>query len=478
MKILLLNPPSHGKEKFVREGRCMQRGGAWTAIWSPVSLATTAAVLRRDGHELKLYDCVVEEMDREGLRDAVSHFRPDLVVLNSSTPSIHWDLGTADVIAEILPDVFTVAFGIHVSALPFESLMLARRLDAVVIAEPEYAVRDLATALQGKATRDERSTAALAVPGLAVRQGRRLRRTPPRPAMADLNELPFPAWDLVNPAHYTLPFTGEPFLLVATGRGCPHRCSFCAAHAYYGKKLRLRKPGLVVDEIETNLREYGVRHFLFWTEAFTMRNDYALAVCEEILARKLDVRWICNSRVDDVNPALLRRMKDAGCSMVGYGIESANPDVLEAVEKGISLDQIRRAVRWTKEAGLEVTGHLMVGFPGEDRAAIRRTADLAVELDLDFAQFYSVVPFPGSRLFDQAKAAGSIVNWDFAMFEQNYGVLHTGHLTPAEVMRERGRAYRRFYFRPITVWRTIRRLRHPVSWWRFVGMVKDFLTWI
>lgn len=478
MKVLLLNPPSHGDEKFVREGRCMQRGGAWTAVWSPVSLATTAAVLQQEGHEVRLFDCVVTDMDRAGLQDAVSHFQPDIVVLNSSTPSIRWDLTTAEVVAEILPDVFTVAFGIHVSALPFESLMLSRRLDAVIIAEPEYAVRDLAAALEGTMLRSERVSAAMKVSGLAVKEENRLRRTEARAAIADLNELPFPAWELINPAHYTLPFTGEPFLLVATGRGCPHRCTFCAAHAYYGKKLRLRKASLVVDEIERNMKQFGVRNFLFWTEAFTMRNDYALQVCAEIMHRKLDVAWVCNSRVDDVTPELLAQMKKAGCTMVGYGIESANPEVLKAVEKGITLAQIRQAVRWTREAGIEVTGHLMVGFPGEDQSAVRRTADLAVSLDLDFAQFYSVVPFPGSVLFEQSKAAGTIVNWDFAMFEQNYGVLHTGHLTPQQVMTERGRAYRNFYFRPITVWRTVKRLRNPASWIRFAGMVKDFLTWI
>lgn len=478
MKVLLVNPPSHGEEKFVREGRCMQRAGAWTAIWAPISLATIAAVLRDDGANVRLYDCVVEEVTREGLAEAAARFRPDLLVLNSSTPSIEDDLACAELVAARVPDVIACAFGIHVSALPVESLQSGKRLDAVAIGEPEGILRDLVREIRGVEGREARLAALARVPGLAWKRGQAIRRNAPAEPIRDLAELPFPAWDLVDVSRYTMPFTGAPFLLVATGRGCPHGCTFCAAHAYYGRRLRLRPATRVVDEIEWCRDRFGVEDFLIWTEAFTMDNAYALSVCEEILRRGLRIRFVCNSRVDHVAAPLLARMKEAGCVMIGYGIESGNQETLDRCKKGVTLDQIRNAVRLTREAGIEVTGHMMVGFPGEGREEIARTVAFAKELDLDFVQFYAVVPFPGSRLFEEARREGRITTWDFRQFEQNFGVLHTGRLDPAEVTRLRSEAYRSFYFRPRTVLKTLRKIDSFAKAKRFAAMVRDFLTWI
>lgn len=478
MKVLLVNPPSHGTEKFVREGRCMQRAGAWTAIWAPISLATSAAVLRDDGAAVRLYDCVVEEVTREGLAEVAARFRPDLLVLNSSTPSIEWDLGCAAAVAAAAPEVVACAIGIHVSALPVESLQMGGRLDAVVVGEPEGVLRELVRALRGAEGRASRLERLAGVRGLVWKRGFSIRRNAPAEPIRDLAELPFPAWDLIDTTRYAMPFTGKPFLLVATGRGCPHACTFCAAHAYYGKRLRLRPAARVVDEMVWCRDRFGVEDFLIWTEAFTMDNAYALSVCDEILRRGLAVRFVCNSRVDHVTPELLERMKRAGCVMIGYGIESGVQETLDRCRKGVTLDRIRAAVAMTRAAGIEVTGHMMVGFPGEGEEEVERTAAFARELDLDFVQFYAVVPFPGSALFEEARRAGRITDWDYRRFEQNYGVLHTGKLGPAEVTKLRSRAYRAFYFRPRTVWRTLRKIDSFAKARRFAAMVRDFLTWI
>ncbi len=478
MKVLLINPPSHGDEKFVREGRCMQRGGAWTAIWSPVTLATAAALLRDNGIEVKLYDCVVDEINREDLKDILSHFKPDMIVINSSTPSINFDMECANLAGDILPDILTVAIGIHVSALPFESLMLAPRINCVVIGEPERTILKLSHAIKENTSMEEKIERIKAVPSIAYKEGFKLRKTENSDYIEDLDSIPFPAWDLINVNNYQMPFTGNPFLLVSTGRGCPHHCTYCSAKAYYGQKLRLRSIDNILDEIERNINEFGVREFLFWTEAFTMNNDFAIGLTEGILKRDLDISWVCNSRVDDVTPELLKALKKAGCTMIGYGIESGNPEILKQVKKGIKIEDIKNAVKWTKEAGLSVTGHMMVGFPGENEESINMTVKLSQDLDLDFVQFYAVVPFPGSELFDTARKNNTITDWNFMKFEQNYGVLHTGHLTPEEVTKLRSRAYKQFYFRPSTIFKTLKRISSPKTALRFIQMARDFLTWI
>ncbi len=472
MRVLLLNPPAADGVRQVREGRCMQRAGAWTAVWTPISLATCAAVLRRGGHEVRLRDCIVEDIDFNRLAYIVSAFRPGLVVFNAVTPAIVSDLSTARLVKAIAPQARCAAIGIHGTALPAETLDMEPALDIVVRGEPEITVAELA------AGRDNSS-----IPGISWRANGTIAHNPDRPFVADLDELPFPAWDLIRTALYRMPFSGERFLLVGTGRGCPYSCAFCADHTYYGKRLRLRSAGSVADELQRNLRDFGVRDFLFWSESFTLSRRFAAALAEEVIRRRLPVRWVCNSRVDHVDRELLELLRRAGCWMIGYGIESGVQRILDSVRKGTTLEQARRAVAASHAAGLQVTGHCVLGFPGETRADVLQTIRFAVDLDLDFAQFYCAVPFPGSELYERARGAGWICSDDWSRFEQNFSVLDCRGAwprapTPEEIMQLRRAAYRRFYLRPRLIARTLKGTHSLQQFGRLAGGVRDFLTWV
>ncbi len=471
MKVYLINPPADRGVKQVREGRCMQRAGAWTAVWSPISLATCAAVVREEGFEVKLTDCIVEEVDVAGIAKLAAEFKPSLAVFNVATPSIESDMRTVERVKEAVPGVVTAVIGIHPTALPEHCFELAEGLDAVVRMEPEYTVRELAMRV--------RSGGDLAsVAGTSVRAGGRVVRNPDRPLIEDLDGLPLPAWDLVDTSLYRMPFSGKRFLLIGTARGCPFKCTFCADSAYYGKKLRMRSPGSIVAEMERNIAEFGVDDFLFWSESFTLNREFAAAVAHEIMDRGVKACWVCNSRVDHVDEELLRLFKSAGCMMVGYGVESGVQRVLDRAKKGVRVEQTRNAVKATRAAGLDVAAHCVLGLPGETAATVRETIEFVKKLDPDFAQFYCAVPFPGSELYGEASAEGWIRTGDWSMFEQNYSVLDTPQLAADEVMRLRRTAYREFYLRPRVILRTLARLR---TWRQVVGfarMTRDFLTWV
>ena len=467
MRVLLVNPPAADGVRQVREGRCMQRAGAWTAVWTPISLATCAAVLRRRGHHVRLRDCIVENIDFARLSHIIASFRPQLLVFNAVTPALVSDLSTARFAKAVDPTILCAAIGIHGTALPQETLETEPALDCVVRAEPEMTVAELADG-------GDRS----AVAGISWRADGAIRHNPDRPFLRDLDELPLPAWDLIRTSLYRMPFSGERFLLVGTGRGCPHRCTFCADRAYYGNRLRLRSPGSVADELERNLRDFGVRDFLFWSESFTLSRRFAAEVAQEIARRELDLRWVCNSRVDHVDRELLELFRRAGCWMIGYGIESGVQRILDGVRKGATVEQARAAVAAAHAAGLSVTGHCVLGFPGETRADILQTIRFARELQLDFAQFYCAVPFPGSELYDEARQAGWISTDDWSRFEQNFSVLNTPQLSAQEIMELRRDAYRRFYLRPALVVRTLKQTRSLRQFGRLAGSVKDFLTWV
>jgi anaerobic magnesium-protoporphyrin IX monomethyl ester cyclase len=470
-RVALLNPPAPPGMRLIREGRCMHRTGAWTTIWAPISLTGSAAVLEQRGFEVKIWDCVVENVDTPRLRQDLLDFQPGLVVVNTGTPSIENDLGIAAQIKSWLPEAAVGAMGIHVSVLPAESLQTEPSLDFMVRREPEYTIRDLALAVRNGEDLG-------GVLGLSYQRDGQVRHNKDRGMIENLDDLPFPAWHLINPDHYRLPFSGRRFLLVSPSRGCPWHCLYCVNKPYHGGRLRQRSVGNVVDEIQWLTERHGVDEFLFWTESFTLDRDFAMAVCDEIIARGLKVGWVCNSRVDQVDRELLQKLHEAGCWMIGYGIESGNQRILDLIPKGSTLRQSRDAVRWAKEAGLQVTAHCVLGFPGETVGTMADTIDFAVDLDVDFAQFYCVVPLPGTPLYRIAERNGWLSSTDWRFFEQNSSVLCTETLTPEQVMEWRERAYRRFYLRPRAVVKTMWRLRSMAELNNFVRMVRDFATWV
>ncbi len=471
MNVLLLNPPppSPGVD-MVREGRCMQRKGAWTAVWSPISLATIAAVLEQDGFNCRIADCVIEGTGIEEVIANVKKHPPRLAVINTATPSINSDLEAAARLKRAFPEITTLAIGIHVTALPDESLAMVPDLDGVVRGEPELTVREAAERLRLK-----QSLAGVA--GLSLRDGNQVRHFPDRePAVLD--DMPFPSWHLVRRDLYTMPFINRPFLLVGTNRGCPYSCRFCADATYYGRSIRLKSPERIVKELDWIRTKFGIRDFLFWAESFTLNQEWTIEVAEAISRAGLDVSWVCNSRPDHVNPKLLEKIRAAGCWMIGYGLESGSDEMLGAMNKKTTVEQNREAVIMAKRAGLDVTAHMVIGFPGETEDTIRQTIEFAKSLPIDFAQFYCAVPFPGSRLYTEAKGNGWINTNDWELFEQNFSVLDLPTMSAYMIMQWRKKAYYSFYFTPSRFLKITGRLITTPGITQVRRMLREFRDWI
>jgi len=466
LRILLVNPPAYLGVAQVREGRCMQRAGAWTSVWPPLSLALTAAVLRRAGCQVKLLDCIVGNISRTRLVQISKEFNPGWCLFNSATPSIAGDMETVDELAQALPGCHTAVLGIHPTALPEETFGLSKYLEVIIKGEPEQTSLELVSAKKMEG-----------ISGISYRRDGKIFHNPPRSAIEDLDGLPFPAWDLIEKNLYKLPLLDKPFLLLATNRGCPFSCRFCADHVYYGKKLRKFSPQRIVDEIEHDINKAGVNQFLFWAESFTLDRNHALAVTAEIISRKLNIGWVCNSRVDQVDREMLEAFRQAGCWMIGFGVESGSQRILDLMSKGTTIEQTRKAVSLAQKAGLQVTAHVMFGYPGETRSDLRATLDMVKQLNFDFAQFYSVVPFPGSELYQQADEEGWMVSRDWRFFEQNFCILKTSELDPSEVEAFRSRAFREFYLRPGQIYKTIRSLKSLAAWNQAIRALWGFRDW-
>ena len=452
MKVLFINPPADRGVRMQREGRCMQHAGTWSSVWSPLSLACCAAVLREAGHEVGITDCIAENISFRGLEGVVGNFAPELAVINTATPSIVSDLYAADTARKVNSRIRTAVIGVHVTALPEEVLRAGRSVDFAVRGEPEMTVMKLCGALAGGGD-------AWDVDGISYMKDGSVVHNGPAPFITDLDALPYPAYDLIKTEKYTLPFSGDKFLLVSAGRGCPHRCGFCTEHVYYGSRLRLRTPAGPADEVLHWRDALGVRSFFFWSPGFTLDRANCAGLAEELLRRNAGVEWMCNSRVDDVDGELLALFRRAGCRTIGFGIESGDDEVLRGMRKGIDTAESAAAVRAAKEAGLEVVANVVVGHPGDSEASIRRTIHFVKRLGVDYAQFYCAVPFPGTQLYSDAKKNGRLASEDWRRYEQSYSVLNLEGLTPKRIMKLRKRAFREFYLRPGTVLRILGKFR-------------------
>jgi radical SAM superfamily enzyme YgiQ (UPF0313 family) len=473
VNVLILNPPAVDNVKIVREGRCMQRQEAWGTSWAPLTLAIIAAILRDKGFTVRLRDCANDGISFEQLEKEIEYFQPKLVIANTSTPSIDSDLKVADITKRIDKDIKTIFFGIHPTALPEETFKENPNVEFIARGEPEYTLRDLAIAL-----RDELPIKG--VKGLIYKadNGETIYNER-RPFIEDLDELPYPGWDLVNISGYRLPITNRPFLLVLTGRACPYPCTFCAASVFYGKRPRLRSWQKIVAEIKHVKQTCNIQDFLFWSENAVSDRRQMYAISEGLAREVPGVRWVCNSRVDIIDEELLKVMKKAGCWMIGYGIEAGTQRVLDLMKKNIQIEDIERAVKLTKNVGIEVTGHVIVGYPGETKDDIVTTMKLVKKLDLDYIQVYCCVPFPGSSLYEQAKRSGWITTNNWSMFEQNFSVLNTPYLSAEEVMTLREQMIKKFYLSPSKIFKTLLKVRSLQEVVFFASFVKRyFKSWV
>jgi len=471
MKILLINPPSPGDYPFTREGRCMQKEGVWTTVWPPISLCTIGAVLREAGFEVRINDCPSESIDREGLVGIIRDFQPDLLISNSATPSIKFDAEIPALTKSVLPDIKVAIFGIHAGVRPEEVFGMSPGLDFIIRGEPEFSALELAKKLY-------KDDAASEVSGISTRLNGKVEHYPARQFYPELDDLPFPAWDLVDLKHYSLPFTGKKFTMVMSSRGCPYDCTFCVAQSYYGKKIRKRSPQRILDEVEWTREKFSVEDFFFWSESFTIVKKNIHNLCDEIFRRNLKIRWVCNSRVDNVDLELLQKMKQAGCWLVSFGIESGDQGILDRSKKHITIEQVRQAVKYARQAGLQIAGHFVLGLPGETETTLKKTGEFSRELDLDYAQFYYASPWPGSRFYEEAVKEGWLNTQDWNLFEQSVCILDYPELSAKKIMEMRDKMTRAFYYRPSIVWKTLKKIKSPAELKNFLGMVRNYLSWI
>lgn len=472
-RVCIVNPPNAARIVMVKEGRCMQRQDAWGYVMAPVTMVTMGTKLRDCGHTVSVLDATVSANDVDLALRLVAEGQPRIVFINTSTPTIDDDLAFAAALKRRMGDsVVTALFGIHPSVMYADLLGREPSLDFCVLGEPELTALELTDAV---ASGGDCSSVA----GLAWLEQGVARCSAVRPYIDDLDILPAPDWSLVNPHGYRLPFGGPPFLLVNTNRGCPYFCTFCNAHVYYGRAPRKHSIAHLMKELHQNVERFGVRDFMVWAEEFMLDKEFVSGLADAIVADGLSIRWVCNSRVNGVDRRVLEKIRRAGCWNVAFGIESGVQSILDGVRKGITLQQTRDAVALCKEVGLKVTGHVILGLPGETEETMAQTHRFVRELDLDYVQFYCAMPAPGTALRDLALAEGWVQPADWQRFEHNYSVMEYPQLSSHQVMDARRKYFLRYYMQPKIARAVVKNhLTSARDLGAFTVTLKGFLSWV
>jgi radical SAM superfamily enzyme YgiQ (UPF0313 family) len=443
MKVFLGNAPW-----YKQDGYGVRAGSRWphfepkgsTYMPFPFYLAYATAVLEKNGVNAKLVDGIAEKLKEKVFINRVLEFQPDLVLLETSTPTIEIDLDIAKKIKQNSNNNPRFAFcGPHVSVVKDSILKEADWIDYVLVGEYEYTLRDLVLQL-------EKGESLETINGLIYRANGSIVTNASSQTIPNLDELPWPAYSHLPMLNYNDDATGlpKPNVQMWASRGCPFSCNFCLwPQVMYGNnRYRVRDPKNIVDEMEWLLKTYGFKGVYFDDDTFDIGKPRILKLCSEIKLRGLNVPWSVMARADTIDQEMLSAMADAGMIAIKYGVESGVQELVDNCGKNLDVQKVIDVVAITKAAGIKVHLTFTFGLPGETKETIQKTIDYAISLDPESVQFSIITPFPGTRYYEELKEKGFLYVTRWSDFDGNRSaVIRTDYLSTEDLTESLSRAY-------------------------------------
>ena len=406
MRILLIQPPYPFSE-FPKPSSAL------------MSLGT---ILKQAGKEVEVLDLLSAHYSTDKIDRRLARFKPDVIGVTSVTMNFPLAVQTLQYCKRKAPEAVAVMGGPHVTFTAEETLRKYPEVDIVVRGEGEETMRELVRALEHGESLER-------VRGLSFRRNGETVKTGDRPFIADLDALPMPDRTLFPLSRY---LAMRVPVSVLSSRGCPMDCSFCVGYRMTGRKGRFRDPLKVVDEIEAS-RGLGFEEVCIDDDLFTRKRSHVFPICDEILRRGLEMNLYIFARVDTVDEPLLKKLREAGCRMICFGLESGNQKVLDLAHKRATPEKARRAVDLCKEVGISPLGSFILGLPGETRETMEETISFAQSLGIPYG-FHLLSPFPGTRVRERASEFGlKILNDDWSLYDADHAVTETEGVSAAEV---------------------------------------------
>ena len=410
------------------------------AIFLPLGISYLTAVLEESGYAVDVVDCQTTRPTQKDLEDIFKSLNPDIIGVTAATLTYLPALEILKAAKTALPNATTMIGGPHVTVVDEATFTDSNNVDIVVRGEGEQTMLELA-----RLTSEGDAKNLSQVAGITFKNNNRVIRNPDRPFIQDLDSLPHPAHKHFDVTKYKI--LGKTYLPIITSRGCPSRCTFCAAYKMCGRDFRARSPKKVVDELEWLRDEFGAGAFAFYDDTFTFDVNRAVAICDEMQKRKVNLPWDCRTRVDRVSKELLAKLHNTGCQLIHFGVESGNQQMLNQMRKGTTVELNAKAVKLAKEAGISVAISLVIGYPGETSEQLKQTIDFIYKTKPEYVYMCEAVPYPGTELYDYAKGLGLELSSDWSQYHEQTQVFKNPLLSQ-EKLEQTKKDFYDHYFSP------------------------------
>lgn len=439
-KILLINPPQTLEERY---GKAFSKIGT---LLPPMGLMYVAVTLEREGYEVKILDAQLKNLTIQQTVRECKEINPDMIGITCMTSNFGKSIIFCNELKKNM-DVLILIGGPHATIMPMQVLE-NKCVDFVVRGEGEFSILELIGALNSG-----NPNKLYDIDGIGFKDGEKPVLTKKRALFKDIDSIPFPARHLVkldeykpSPPHYKrLPTT-----TMIASRGCPYACTFCSSSHIWGRYYRQRSVENVIKEIKYLIREYGIKDINFWDDVFGVNKKWVFEFCDRIKKEKIDITWHCELRANLADKDMLKKMAEAGCWAVFYGIESTNQEILNTINKQITIEQIQNSIKWTKEAGIEVRANFILGLPNETPEKVRKMVKEIIKMNPDYIKFNVLTAYPGTDLYNQIKAG----KWGemTGEFDKLTGYFPTfkpwGYKNLDELEKIKKWAYFKYYLRP------------------------------
>lgn len=444
MKVLLINPP------YTTEDRYGKDLGKFGPLNEPLGLAYLAANLEKGGHEVSILDAPALGLTSMGICKATEEKAYDLIGVTMLTPMYSRSVEVVKAINHAFPEITIVVGGPHPTILPRETLIENKEIDFVVIGEGEVVFLNLVNTLEKSGNTND-------IPGIAYRKNNTVIINQPPEMITRLDDLPIPARHLLPMDAYHMTKSrsqSEHAFTVSVARGCPFNCAFCCR--IFGRRVRHHSVERIIKEISMLFNDYGAREINLEADTLTINKHFIHSLCDAMINSGLleKIIWTCESRIDTVNEDTLRKMKEAGCWQISYGVETGSQRLLDLIQKDISLDQIEKTFAITKKIGISIRAFFMLGIPTETMQESLKTISFAKKLDARWSQFTLFTPFPGTELYDLAVKEGGLRSRNWADYKTHGGWTEGGLAyvpkgrSIEEMKKLQKQAYRAVYLRP------------------------------
>ncbi len=405
----------------------------------PFGLSYIASFLEKNNFSVEILDLSVRQMNDEEILKYIEKIKVKKVGFSCMSVHVSFLKRITKKIKDEIEDIVLIAGGMHITALPLESIKELKNIDLFVMGEGEETILEIM-----------KNVKLSKINGLGYIEKGKATLNPPREFIKNLDEIPLPARHLLPSINkYQLGFDWEgrkPSATIFSSRGCPFNCIYCASKVMWKQKVRFRSADNILKEIDFLVKKYGVKEILFYDDHFVLDKERLVKICKGIIKRNYNLTWCCLSRVDCMTLKIAKLMKKSGCHMISFGVESGSQTILNVMKKNIKVQQIVKTFNICKKAGMNTKASFIFGAPKETFKTISETQKLLKLILPDYIWLFIMTPLPGTELYKMHEKAG-IISKDWSMYDQTtYNKFYDTNLTYGDLRKAVAETYRTYYF--------------------------------